>query len=141
MKIMRQLELALFDLLLHDRSPPTTPEAIQTLLNQVRSEVSVVSVPEHNRFQNSFAHIFSGGYAAGYYGYLWSEVLAADAFTRFAEEGLFSRDIGVAFRNNVLERGGVGDPLEQFICFRGREPDVRGLLLSYNLSDGSVGRI
>ena len=84
--------------------------------------------PPFNRFQNGFAHIFAGGYAAGYYSYKWAEVLSADAFEKFKENGIFDRATGLSFLHSILERGGSKDALDLFIEFRGREPLVDALL-------------
>lgn len=126
--MVRQLEFALFDFLLHLQYNGEDASGIQALLDQVRQEVSVIPVPEFNRFQNSFGHIFAGGYAAGYYSYKWAEVLSADAFSLFEEEGIFDQSTGHHFRDTILASGGSVDPLELFISFRGREPDVAALL-------------
>ena len=84
--------------------------------------------PDFNRFQNSFSHIFAGGYAAGYYSYKWAEVLSADAFSRFEEHGIFDEQSGRDFVQNVLASGGVNEPLENFTAFRGRAPTIDALL-------------
>ena len=84
--------------------------------------------PEFNRFQNGFSHIFAGGYAAGYYSYKWAEVLSADAFSRFEESGIFNAETGQSFRSNILEMGGSKEPMELFVAFRGREPNIDALL-------------
>jgi oligopeptidase A len=90
--------------------------------------VAVLMPPPIARFENSFGHIFSGGYAAGYYSYKWAEVLSADAFSAFEEEGVFSREAGARFRSAILERGGVVDPEAAFVAFRGRAPEQTALL-------------
>jgi oligopeptidase A len=90
--------------------------------------VAVVIPPACNRFQNSFTHIFAGGYAAGYYSYKWAEVLSSDAFSRFEEEGIFNRETGAAFRTHILETGGARPAMESFVAFRGREPVIEPLL-------------
>ena len=128
MLMARQLELALFDLRLHSEWDPAGGVSVQELLDQVRSEVAVVIPPAFNRLQHSFSHIFAGGYAAGYYSYKWAEVLSADAFSRFEEEGIFNRETGRAFRTHILEAGGSQDAMELFIAFRGREPSIEPLL-------------
>jgi oligopeptidase A len=94
----------------------------------VRKEVAVLIPPSFNRFQNSFGHVFAGGYAAGYYSYKWAEVLSSDAFSRFEEEGIFNRQTGHDFLTNILEMGGSKDPMQLFVAFRGREPEVDALL-------------
>jgi oligopeptidase A len=98
------------------------------LLDEVRQQVSVVPTADFNRFQNSFSHIFAGGYAAGYYSYKWAEVLSADAFSAFEEEGIFNQETGQRFCREILEKGGSQDAMELFINFRGREPRVDALL-------------
>lgn len=127
MMMVRQLEFSLFDFRLHREYQPGETE-VQALLNDVRSKVAVITPPTFNRFQHSFSHIFAGGYAAGYYSYKWAEVLSADAFSRFEEEGIFNQGTGNEFRSNVLEMGGSKEPMELFVAFRGREPEVDALL-------------
>jgi len=127
MMMVRQLEFSLFDFILHrDFKPGET--SVQAVLDQVRSQVAVVTPPAFNRFQHSFSHIFAGGYAAGYYSYKWAEVLSADAFSRFEEEGIFNPQTGESFRTEILEKGGSKEPMELFVAFRGREPEVDALL-------------
>ncbi len=128
LQMMRQLEFALFDFRLHMLEQPVSSTQIQALLDEVRREVSVIPVPEFNRFQNSFAHIFAGGYSAGYYSYKWAEVLSADAFSLFEEKGIFDRATGKRFLHAILEPGGSRDAMELFVDFRGREPDIEPLL-------------
>ncbi|MGB1557851.1 MAG: M3 family metallopeptidase [Oceanococcaceae bacterium] len=123
---LRQVEFALFDLRLHrDYQPGIDVEAV---LDAVRAEVSVLQPPAWNRFANSFSHIFAGGYAAGYYSYKWAEVLSADAFSAFREEGLFNPSTGARFRDTILARGGSVDAAELYRAFRGRDPRVEPLL-------------
>ena len=128
MAMVRQLEFALFDMRLHAEWSGGDSAAVQALLDEVRQEVAVVIPPAFNRFQNSFTHIFAGGYAAGYYSYKWAEVLSADAFSRFEEEGIFNRETGAAFRNHILETGGARPAMDSFVAFRGREPVIEPLL-------------
>lgn len=128
MQMLRQLEFALFDFRLHQEFEPANPELIPALLAEVRGQVAVMTPPEFNRFQHSFSHIFAGGYAAGYYSYKWAEVLSADAFSRFEEEGIFNPATGQSFLKNILEKGGSKEPMELFRAFRGREPQVDALL-------------
>jgi oligopeptidase A len=128
MMLARQLEFSLFDFRLHREWGNDGMESVQSLLDEVRRQVAVFTPPSFNRFQNSFSHIFAGGYAAGYYSYKWAEVLSADAFSRFEEEGIFNRDTGNSFRSRILEAGGSREPMELFVDFRGREPDIAALL-------------
>ena len=128
MMMMRQLEFSLFDFKMHLEYNPENPQPIQAVLNNVREKVAVVKAPEFNRFQHSFSHIFAGGYAAGYYSYKWAEVLSADAFSRFEEEGIFNKDTGASFFNEILSRGGEDDAAVLFENFRGRKPSVEPLL-------------
>lgn len=124
MQMVRQLEFSLFDMRIHSQSAVD----IQQVLDEVRAQVSVFPPPAYNRFQHSFGHIFAGGYAAGYYSYKWAEVLSADAFARFEEEGIFNAQVGEDFLHAILERGGSDDAMNLFKEFRGREPDIAALL-------------
>jgi len=126
--MVRQLEFSLFDLRIHMDKTIDSPEQIQAVLDSTRQQVSVIPAPSFNRFQNGFGHIFAGGYAAGYYSYKWAEVLSADAFSRFEEEGLFSPAVGNDFLVEVLQQGGARPAMESFVAFRGREPEVDALL-------------
>ena len=128
MQMVRQLEFALFDLRLHLEYDPERGPRIHEILEEVRQEVAVMRPPSFQRFPHSFAHIFAGGYAAGYYSYKWAEVLSADAFGAFEEEGLFNRQTGLRFLHTILEQGGSRDPMELFVAFRGREPSIEPLL-------------
>ena len=128
MMMARQLELALFDLRLHTQWCGTESSSMEATLANVRRQVAVIIPPAFNRFQHSFSHIFAGGYAAGYYSYKWAEVLSADAFSRFEEEGIFNQKTGDDFRTHILEAGGARDAMELFVAFRGREPDTAALL-------------
>jgi len=128
MGMLRQIEFSLFDFRMHMEYNPAQGSNIQSVLNSVREKVSVLPAPEFNRFQNGFSHIFAGGYAAGYYSYKWAEVLSADAFSRFEEEGIFNAEAGRDFMNCVLERGGSDTPMALFVKFRGRKPSTYALL-------------
>ncbi|HHH35863.1 MAG TPA: oligopeptidase A [Gammaproteobacteria bacterium] len=128
MKMVRQLEFALFDFRLHLEYDPARGARIYELLESVRREVAVVHPPSFNRFPHSFSHIFAGGYAAGYYSYKWAEVLSSDAFSLFEEKGIFHMETGLRFLSAILEQGGSRDPMELFIEFRGREPQIDALL-------------
>lgn len=128
MQMVRQLEFALFDFRLHLEYDPTRATDVMALLADVRNKVAVIFPPQYNRFANSFTHIFSGGYAAGYYSYKWAEVLSSDAFAAFEEAGIFDRGTGLRFLSSVLEQGGSREAMDLFIEFRGREPDIDALL-------------
>ena len=127
--ILRQLEFGLFDFKLHSDK---TPDILETL-KQVRQQVAVVPTVDWGRFPHAFSHIFAGGYAAGYYSYLWAEVLSADAFSRFEEEGIFNENTGNAFLDNILSQGGSDEPMTLFKNFRGREPQLEALLRHYGI--------
>jgi len=124
--MLRQVEFALFDFRLHCEFNPQTN--IQQLLDDARKQVAVIIPPAFNRFQHSFTHIFSGGYSAGYYSYKWAEVLSADAFSLFEEQGIFNQEIGLRFRQHILAQGGSQSPMILFKLFRGREPSLDALL-------------
>jgi oligopeptidase A len=124
--VVRQLEFSIFDMTIHEGAP--SESEVAAILNEVRKEVAVIFPPDYNRFQNSFSHIFSGGYAAGYYSYKWAELLSANAFYRFVDEGIFSKDLAENFRTNVLERGGSESAMTLFKAFFGKDPEISALL-------------
>ena len=128
MQMLRQIEFSIFDFSIHAQYDADKGDRIQEILDQVRAKYAVVKAPAFNRFQHSFGHIFAGGYAAGYYSYKWAEVLSADAYSRFEEEGVFNRKTGKDFLECVLEKGGSEEPMDLFKAFRGREPKVDALL-------------
>lgn len=142
LQTLRQLEFALFDMRLHGEPERLAAAAaaagegataagapeIQALLDAVRGEMSVLPPPDFNRFQHSFSHIFAGGYSAGYYSYKWAEVLSADAWSAFEEEGVFNPDTGRRYLQSILEMGGAREAMENFKAFRGREPSIDALL-------------
>ncbi|MDP9066493.1 MAG: M3 family metallopeptidase [Pseudomonadota bacterium] len=125
---LRQIELAQFDFELHANFDPAAGAQVARVLAEVRRRVAVVPAADFNRMPSSFAHIFAGGYAAGYYSYKWAEVLAADAFDAFEQAGIFDAGTAGRFRDSILAQGGSLDAMEAFVRFRGREPDVRPLL-------------
>lgn len=128
MQTLRQIEFALFDLNIHKITPALNAIQIQATLDDIRQKFAVLPTVSYNRFQNSFSHIFAGGYAAGYYSYKWAEVLASDAFDRFENEGIFNTQTGTEFRKAILAVGGKDTALDAFINFRGREPKIDALL-------------
>ncbi|WP_459746042.1 oligopeptidase A [Pseudomonas sp. 3A(2025)] len=131
--MVRQLEFSLFDFELH--ATHGDGRSVQQVIEGIRDEVSVMRPPAYNRFANGFAHIFAGGYAAGYYSYKWAEVLSADAFSKFEEDGVLNAETGRAFREAILARGGSQAPLVLFVDFRGREPSIDALLRHSGLSE------
>lgn len=134
LRLCRQLEFALFDLRLHrDYDPAKGARTLETL-GDVRREVAVIVAPAWHRFPHSFGHIFAGGYSAGYYSYLWAELLSADAYGRFREAGGLSPETGEALRGEILSRGATRTAAENFAAFRGRDPDPRALLESYGIA-------
>ena len=134
MQTVRQLEFGLFDFRLHAEYSPEQGPRIAETLAEVRAEVSVVPAPAFNRFPNSFQHVFSGGYAAGYYSYKWAEVLSADAFGAFEEHGIYDVSTARRFLQAILERGGSRDAMEAFVEFRGRRPEIEPLLRQLGLA-------
>ncbi|VAW84511.1 Oligopeptidase A [hydrothermal vent metagenome] len=128
MQMLRQLEFSLFDFRMHMSFQPEQGAEIYEVLESVRQDVAVIRPPSFNRFPHSFAHIFAGGYAAGYYSYKWAEVLSADVFAQFEENGIFDKETGLRFLSTILEQGGSRDPMELFVEFRGREPQIDALL-------------
>jgi len=128
MQTVRQIEFAMFDMLLHSEFDPAGTATPLELLAQVRERVAVLVPPPYHRFPNSFSHIFGGGYAAGYYSYKWAEVLSADAYSLFEENGVLNPAVGDRFRSQILAAGGSRPALESFVAFRGREPKIDALL-------------
>lgn len=128
MFVLRQLEFSLFDFRLHHQYNPQQGAKVLEVLKQVKQQVSLFKPVDWLRSPHAFSHIFNGGYAAGYYSYLWAEVLSADAFSRFEEEGIFNPQTGQAFLDHILTRGGSEEPMELFKRFRGREPQLDALL-------------
>jgi oligopeptidase A len=128
MMMVRQVEFSLFDFRLRCEFEPQQPQQIQSVLDEVRAQVAVIQAAPFNRFQHGFGHIFGGGYAAGYYSYKWAEVLSADAFSRFKADGIFNRQTGERFLSSILEQGGSEDPMDMFVMFMGRKPEITALL-------------
>ncbi|PJI97677.1 oligopeptidase A [Acidovorax sp. 69] len=137
MQTLRQIEFALFDMLLHTEHDPA--QDFMPLLQQVRSEVSVLAPPAFSRTAHTFSHIFAGGYAAGYYSYKWAEVLSADAYAAFEEtagsDGLPSTETGRRYREAILEAGGSRPAMDSFKAFRGREPSLDALLRHQGMNE------
>ncbi len=133
MQTLRQVEFSLFDMLLHTTDDPSGD--IMALLNEVRREIAVIKAPAYSRTAHTFSHIFSGGYAAGYYSYKWAEVLSADAYAAFEEaahnaqsDSTVSVETGRKYRNAILEAGGSRPAMDSFKAFRGREPSIDALM-------------
>lgn len=134
MALVRQVEFALFDLAIHRHAGGGNAPDPMSVINAVREQVAVIPYPAWNRFPHSFNHIFSGGYAAGYYSYLWAERLSADAYAAFEEAPAMRHALGERFRAEVLARGGTRDALANFVAFRGREPENEALLESWGVA-------
>jgi oligopeptidase A len=127
MQTVRQLEFALFDMRVHQDADRSVPPL--ALAWSVRREVAVVPRPDYDRsLPHGFGHVFAGGYAAGYYSYKWAEVLSADAYSLFEEQGVLSSAAGARFRDEILARGGSRPALDSFVAFRGRKPEISALL-------------
>ena len=126
LQTLRQVEFGLFDMRLHTEAD--APKRVQAIAEEVRNEVAVITPPPFARTANTFSHIFAGGYSAGYYSYKWAEVLSADAFSAFEEEGVLSPATGRRYRSEILEVGGSRPAIESFKAFRGREPTIDALL-------------
>jgi oligopeptidase A len=137
--MLRQIEFSLFDFKLHRDYSAQQPRPAQDIIDEVRREIAVYPLPAFNRFQHGFTHIFAGGYAAGYYSYKWAEVLSADAFSAFEEEGIFNRDTGARFLHEILECGGAREPMQLFVAFRGRKPSVDALLRHCGIGETVLG--
>ncbi len=134
--MLRQIELALFDFLVHTEYDAAAPEPVLETLKRVRDEVALIQHPDINRLPHAFSHIFAGGYAAGYYSYKWAEVLAADAFGAFEEAGIFDEETAQRFRREILEVGGSRDIMQAYVAFRGREPTIDALLRQAGIETG-----
>nr|MBA2483553.1 oligopeptidase A [Nitrosomonas sp.] len=137
LQMLRQIEFALFDLRLHYDFDPASNKTVLQLMDEVRQQVAVILPPDYNRFPNSFAHIFAGGYAAGYYSYKWAEVLSADAYSFFEEnmtDSISNAETGSRFKNEILAVGGSRSALASFVAFRGREPNIDALLRHNGMS-------
>ncbi len=128
MQTVRQIEFSLFDIRLHSAFDPHGATTALDLIESVRDEVAVVRPPKWNRFPHNFTHVFSGGYAAGYYSYKWAEVLSADVYSMFEEDGVLSREAGQRYWQEILAKGGSRSAMESFAAFRGREPNIDALL-------------
>jgi oligopeptidase A len=128
LQTLRQIEFALFDMHLHRDLDPDSGQTALQLLEEVRRRVAVILPPDYNRFPNNFSHIFAGGYAAGYYSYKWAEVLSADAYALFEENGVLDPSTGQRFWSEILGMGGSRDAIKSFVAFRGREPTMDALL-------------
>jgi len=128
MQLVRQLEFSLFDMQVHLQTTPDKVADVNAVLDNIRAQVAVLPYPDFVRLHHAFSHIFAGGYSAGYFSYKWAEVLSADAFSRFEEDGIFNKQTGQDFLKHILEMGGSRNAMESFVAFRGREPSVDALL-------------
>ena len=135
MQTLRQIEFSLFDLLIHAQTPALDYAGILQTLESVRADIAITETPDYNRFANGFSHIFAGGYAAGYYSYKWAELLSADAFSKFEEDGIFNPITGKAFRETILSVGGSLPAKTNFENFRGRSASIDALLRHSGFND------
>ena len=135
MQTLRQIEFSLFDLLIHAQTPELDYAGILQTLESVRADIAITETPDYNRFANGFSHIFAGGYAAGYYSYKWAELLSADAFSKFEEDGIFNPITGKAFRETILSVGGSLPAKTNFENFRGRSASIDALLRHSGFND------
>ena len=131
MQLLRQTEFALFDMLVHQSDYKYVE--VREILNKVREKVAVIFPPDYTSFENSFSHIFAGGYAAGYYSYKWAEMLSADAYLQFSEAGVFDKELARRFFDNILARGAEETMDDLFFKFAGRKPDPEALLKTTGL--------
>ncbi len=138
MQTLRQIEFSMFDMMIHHEYNPDGPVTPMQVLARVRDRVAVIIPPAYNRFPNSFSHIFGGGYAAGYYSYKWAEVLSADAFGAFEEDGVLSEAVGTRFWDEILAKGGSRPALQSFVAFRGREPAIDALLRHSGMTNSGM---
>ena len=138
MFLVRQLEFGITDFRLHLEFDPQQADHQTRIHAEVSASTAVLPAPDWTRFLNSFGHLFAGGYAAGYYSYLWAEQLSADAFSRFEQDGIFNRKTGAALEDEILARGGSRDALDSFVAFRGREPEIGPLLRSYGIEQQAL---
>jgi oligopeptidase A len=141
LQTLRQIEFALFDMRLHAEYQLDRPCSVRAVLDEVRHEVAVVPVPPFNRFQNSFSHIFAGGYAAGYYSYKWAEVLSADCYAAFEEVADKPNEVltvGQRFLKEILSVGGSRPAIDSFKAFRGRAPSPEALLRHHGMVETSA---
>jgi oligopeptidase A len=137
LQTLRQIEFALFDMHIHTDFDPQGNETVLQRLDKIRQQIAAIIPPAFNRFPNSFGHIFAGGYAAGYYSYKWAEVLSADAYSLFEENGIgqvVNVKAGEHFWREILAVGGSRPALESFIAFRGREPEIDALLRHHGMA-------
>lgn len=123
----RQLSFGFLDMAWHTIEEPFTGNVYE-MEQKAQEKVNLLPVFKEGLMSSSFGHIFSGGYAAGYYGYKWSEVLDADAFATFKKNGIFNKDTAKSFRNNILSKGGTDDPMKLYVNFKGKEPTINALL-------------
>ena len=128
------------DMYLHDCYDLENGESPSEVLLRMAREILVLPPLEEDRSLCCFYHIFANGYAAGYYSYKWAEVLSADAFSRFEEDGIFNPETGTAFRTHILATGGSKEPMELFVAFRGREPDIEPLLRHSGIAAATPGQ-
>lgn len=131
--ILNQLKFSLFDIVIHSECNIKNNNEMKKILEKIQKKVSIIKNPIWNNFPNTFTHIFNGNYAAGYYGYLWSDVLASDIFSKFKKEGIFDKKTGLSFLNNFLSLGGSEDPKKMINKFLGRNSNIKAMLKKYDI--------
>ena len=131
--MVRQLEFGIFDMNIHHKKLTTAAE-VQKELDNIRAKINLLRVPNYNRFQNGFSHIFDGGYAAGYYSYKWAKILSSDVFSRFEQEGILSNKVGNDLLENIISKGSSRDAMDNFVAFMGRKPNEEALLRHNGIS-------
>ncbi|MFV9924634.1 MAG: M3 family metallopeptidase [Francisella endosymbiont of Hyalomma scupense] len=131
--MVRQLEFGIFDMNIHHKKLTTAAE-VQKELDNIRAKINLLRVPNYNRFQNGFSHIFAGGYAAGYYSYKWAKILSSDVFSRFEQEGILSNKVGNDLLENIISKGSSRDAMDNFVAFMGRKPNEEALLRHNGIS-------
>lgn len=129
---LRQISFGLLDMAFYEKTERLT-EDIREFEHQAWQATAILPQPVETCMSVQFSHIMAGGYSAGYYSYKWAEVLEADAFRKFKEEGIFNREVADSFRRNILAQGGTRPPMELYTAFRGKRPDIHALLVRCDL--------
>lgn len=132
--ILNQLKYSLFDIIIHKENLIKNEKQMNKILDEIQKKTSIIKNPIWKHFPNTFSHIFTGNYAAGYYGYLWSDVIASDIFSKFIKEGILNKKIGSSLLNNFLKIGGTKNIIKSIKNFLGRKPNIKSILNKYNFN-------